>query len=125
MDTVNNESIFSSIKKLLGVAQIDPSFDTDLLIHINTALAVVSQLGIGPDTGFSITGPDETWDSLLAECPMLYADVKSYVFLRVKMLFDTPTIGSVNEVFKESIREYEWRISVAADYIKNGGSSNE
>jgi hypothetical protein len=83
------QSILSTTKKILGLDDNYNAFDLDVIIHINSVLADLSQLGIGPAEGFEITGPEETWDSYLGGDPNLNA-VKSYVYLRVRLLFDPP-----------------------------------
>ena len=111
-------SILLTIKKMLGLEPDYTPFDTDIIVHINSALMVLRQLGVGPVTGFSITGSDETWDNYLDSPEMLEA-VKSYIFLKVKMLFDPPSSSSVLDAMKEQIAEYEWRLNVEVD----GGDS--
>lgn len=108
------ESILLTIKKMIGPSIDYPAFETDLIVHINTALMVLNQLGIGPVEGFSITGEDETWSDLIGEAKNLDA-VKTYIYLKVKMAFDPPTTGATTDAFKEMIKEYEWRLNVQVD----------
>lgn len=107
------ESILTSIKKLLGIEEEYEHFDTDLIIHINSVFMILNQLGVGPDTCFSITGKEETWNEFLGEDKLEL--VKPYVFMRVKLLFDPPQGGSVMESYNKQIAEYEWRLNVAVD----------
>lgn len=110
----NVSSILLDVKKLVG---IDPSydvFDTDILIHTNTAMSTLTQLGVGPETGFEVRGEEETWPDFLGEQIPLLSMVKSYVYLRVRLLFDPP-VGSLIELMKSQVAELEWRISVAVD----------
>lgn len=110
------ESILSSIKKLLGIEESYTHFDTDLIIHINSVLMVLTQLGVGPSEGFVITGPSETWDKFLPDSNKIKLEAtKSYVFLKVKMLFDPPTSSAVMEAYNRQISEFEWRLNVAVD----------
>lgn len=113
------ESILTSIKKLLGIPEEHEEFDTDIIIHINSVLMVLNQLGVGPDTGFSITGKTETWVDFIGYDPNLEM-VKSYIYLKVRLLFDPPTNNSAMESMKQLISEYEWRINVAVDPGNNG-----
>lgn len=108
------ESILTSIKKLLGITEDCNSFDGDLILHINTVLAALNQLGVG--NGFSITGDKETWTELLGNDSRLNL-VKSYVHLRVKSLFDPPLSSSVSDAIERNIKELEWRILVVADTV--------
>ena len=108
------DSILTSIKKLLGMTEDYTSFDTDIIIHINTALMVLNQLGVGPSEGFRITDANDAWDDYIEEDDDLEA-VKTYIYLKVKLVFDPPTNGAVMEALKQSIAEYEWRLNVKAE----------
>lgn len=116
------DSILISVKKLVGISQEDTSFDTDLIIHINSVFMILKQLGVGPKYGFSITSDLDTWNDFLADGSNLTA-VKSYMYAKVRLLFDPPTISSVLESLKAQIIELEWRLMVEADppLINNGG----
>lgn len=108
-----SESILTSIKKLLGLMEEDQSFDQDLIIHINTVFFTLNQLGVGPDEPFRITDASATWSDF-DESGDIDA-IKSYIYLRVKMLFDPPTNSALLTAMKESATEYEWRLNVAVD----------
>lgn len=111
-----DKSIFLSIKKLLGVSDDDDSFDTDILLHINSILSILNQVGVGKESGFLITGSDETWDQYISkEYREKQAMVVSYVYLRVKLLFDPPSNSFVVEAIKSNIAEMEWRLSITTD----------
>lgn len=108
------ESILQSVKKLLG---IDPSydvFDTDVKIAINTAFMVLNQLGVGPTIPFSVTTGEETWADFSKSIGDIEA-VKTYVYLRAKLLFDPPTSGVLHEAVERQISEYEWRLLIQAE----------
>lgn len=107
-------SILLSTKKILGLTADYTAFDLDILTHINSAFAVVTQLGAGPVGGFMIEDENATWESLAVPEPQLSV-VKTYIFLRVRMLFDPPTTSFHLEATKEQIREYEWRLGVFGD----------
>lgn len=109
-----NESILTSIKKLLGISEEYTHFDADLVLHINSAFTVLTQLGVGPDAGFSITDDSDVWGDFLTTTQQLEL-AKSYLYLKVKLLFDPPLSSSVMEAIKEQIREFEWRLTVAVD----------
>ena len=104
------ESILTSIKKLLGITEEYEHFDSDLIIHINSVLAILTQIGVGPSTGFSISDKYAKWADLIEDDSRLEF-VKSYVYLKVKLLFDPPTSSAVAESNKRLCDELEWRIS--------------
>lgn len=109
MDT----SILNNIKKLLGLSEDYEAFDTDIIILINAAFSVLHQLGVGPEEGFAITDASATWEDFMGNVPNLEM-VKTYVYLKVRVVFDPPT-GSVLEAMNKTIQEYEWRANVEVD----------
>ena len=111
------DSILTSIKKLLGIDDSYGHFDADLIIHINSVFATLHQLGVGPVEGFSIQSEDETWDDFIGENFNIFASVKSYIYLKVRLLFDPPISSAAIDAIKEQIKEYEFRLFVAADPI--------
>ena len=108
------ESILNSIKKLLGIAEDYDHFDSDIIMHINSVFATLTQLGVGPEDGFSIDDESAKWEDFLPEERMLHS-VKSYMFMKVKLMFDPPLSSAVIECTKEQIKELEWRLQVAVD----------
>ena len=110
------ESILTSIKKLLGIEESYTHFDTDITIHINTVLMILTQLGVGPQDGFFIKDASATWDDFIPGVP--YEGTKSYVYLKVKLLFDTPLGTAVIEAINRQISELEWRLQVQADPVE-------
>ena len=109
------DSILTSIKKLLGIESDYTHFDNEIVIHINSALMILQQIGVGPEEGFSITSESETWRNYLGESMSNYALVKSYVYLKVKLVFDPPASASVADSYKQLINEYEFRLNVKAE----------
>lgn len=109
-----NDSILTSIKKLLGITEEYTPFDQDLIIHINSALNALTQIGVGPVTGFFITDSSSEWVDFIGDNPML-EQVKMYVYLKVKQVFDNDMSGSFSSAVDERIKELEWRISVQVD----------
>lgn len=107
-------SILVSTKKILGVAEDDPDFDLDILTHINSVFSTLQQLGVGPDEGFMIEDADATWDDFLNADNRLNA-VKTYVYLRIRMLFDPPATSFHLEAIKQQLAEMEWRLNVSAE----------
>ena len=108
------ESILTSIKKLLGISEEYEHFDNDLIMHINSVLLVLTQLGVGPEEGFYIVDKNDTWDDFLAGSMNLEM-VKSYVYMKVKLLFDPPLSSAVIEANNRVIAEFEWRLRLAAE----------
>lgn len=117
-ETVNvSESILLSVKKMLGLDKDYDVFDPELIIHINTVFGTLHQLGVGPEDQFRITGDSEVWSDFTTEGEQT-DEVKSYVYLRVRLLFDPPSSSFVLSSFKEQLQELEWRLNVKADEIK-------
>ena len=106
-------SILQSVKGMLGIPEEHTAFDQQLIIHINSVFSVLDQLGPG---GFKISTGNETWEDYLASWPNTnLEDIRSYMYLKVRMLFDPPTTGTAADAFQNMIKEYEWRLSVATD----------
>lgn len=108
------ESILTSIKKKLGITADYTHFDDVIIMDINTVFMTLHQLGVGPEEGFSITDSSDTWDDYLSEGSNMEA-VKTYMYLKVRLLFDPPLSSSVMESMKSSIDEFEWRLNVQAE----------
>ena len=109
------ESILTSTKKLLGITEEYEHFDSDIIIHINTVLMALSQMGVG-SSGFFIKSKDETWSEFLDDRIDL-EPVKTYVYLKVKLLFDPPTSSSHQDSINRSITEIEWRLNFQVEAI--------
>ena len=108
------ESILTSIKKLLGIEDEYTQFDNDLIMHINTVFLNLTQLGVGPSEGFMIEDDAAIWEDFIGDSTQLQA-VKTYVYLKVKLLFDPPLSSSVIDSMNRMISELEWRLNVAVD----------
>lgn len=109
------ESILTSIKKLLGISAEYEHFDQDLVMHINSVFMTLNQLGVGPEEGFSISDEDAIWSDFLKDKKLLEA-VKSYMYLKVRLLFDPPASSTVMESMNRLANEFEWRLYIAVDY---------
>ena len=107
-------SILTSIKKLLGVAEDYTEFDEDIITHINSVFLNLTQLGVGPEEGFMIEDGTAVWEDFINNSVQLQA-VKTYVYLKVKLLFDPPLSSSVTESINRMIAELEWRLNAAVD----------
>lgn len=104
-------SILNSTKKILGISEDYTAFDLDIITHINTAFSTLTQLGVGPSQGFMIQDDTEVWSDFIFD-DYQYNSVKSYVFLRVRLLFDPPTTSYLIDAVERQIRELEWRLNV-------------
>ncbi len=109
------ESILTSIKKLLGITEEYEQFDDDIIMHINTVFLNLSQIGVGPGEGFSIEGADALWSDYLPDTHKLFEAVKTYIYLKVRLLFDPPINSAVIESINRNIAEIEWRLNLAAE----------
>lgn len=110
------DSILGTIKKMLGIPEEYNIYDTDLIININENLNVLYQIGLG-EKPFAIRGSSETWTDLLGDSLNLET-VKSYIYLRVKQIFDPPSSSAMNEAMNNRIKELESRISFQVDSVK-------
>lgn len=109
------DSILNTVKKMIGLDKSYHAFDMDLIIHINSVFMILNQLGVGDDKVFTIEGEEETWDDFFKgseENPTL---TKSYMYLKVKLLFDPPSTGVLHEAMERQIKEFEWRLNVQVD----------
>lgn len=109
-----DESILNSIKALLGPDSDYTVFDSDIIIFINGAFSTLTQLGIGPKEGFKITGADETWEEFIGDVLDLES-VKTFVYLKVRILFDPPSSSFVLTAMQKECDELAWRLNVAVD----------
>lgn len=110
------ESILTSIKGLLGPDSDYDVYDQDIIIFINGAISTLTQLGVGPSEGFRITGTSETWDDFLGDSQDLDS-VKSYIYMKVRLIFDPPANSFLVSSYQKECEELEWRLNVATDPI--------
>lgn len=126
------DSILVTIKKMLGLEDSYSPFDTDIIIHINSAILNLTQMGVGPKEGFTVTDYNEKWSDFLGSEVNLQA-AKTYIYLQVKMLFDPPTNSFVMDSMEKQCEKLLWRLNVEAesvekfdfmheDSLKRGGS---
>ena len=104
------QSILKTTKKILGIAEDYTVFDLDIITHINAAFSTLTQLGVGPSTGFMIEDDEAVWDDFIGDDPQ-YNAVKSYVFLRVRQIFDPPATSYLIAAFDRQIEQLEWRLN--------------
>ncbi len=110
-----NDSILTSIKKLLGIEETYEHFDADILIHINTVLAILTQIGVGPSDGFTISDKSATWFDFLGKNVNQLVGVRSYIYMKVRLIFDPPTSSAAVESMTHMVEELEWRLHVTGD----------
>lgn len=114
-------SILTSTKKILGLAEDYTAFDLDVITHINSAFSTLTQLGIGPAAGFMIEDETSDWSDFVdVEANPQFNAIKSYVYLRTRMLFDPPTTSFLLDAYTKQIEQMEWRLNVdreATDYV--------
>lgn len=111
------DSILKSVKKILGVPEDYDAFDMDIIIHINSVLSLLGQLGVGPEEGYYIEDESTTWDEFFVEKDLNL--IRSYVYLRVRMLFDPPTTSFLLDAMTKQIQEFEWRISTQREWNRD------
>lgn len=111
------DSILLTVKKMLGgaIAADDTTFDIDLIVNINSTLRILNQIGIGVN-GYSITSSENTWDEFLANELDKFEMIKTYVYFKVKKMFDPPTSSAVAQAMNDNIQELEWRLHGEANY---------
>lgn len=105
-----DDRILPTIKKLLGIDENDKSFDVDITMHINSALGTLQQLGVGPPDGFAIEDDTATWATFLGT-DFSMNPVKTYVYLRVRLLFDPPATSFAIDAYTKQCQELEWRLN--------------
>ena len=107
-------SILTSIKKLLGIEEEYTHFDPDIIIHINSAFFRLNQIGVGPAAGFRIEDKVPKWEDFLGERLDLES-IKSYIYLKTRLVFDPPQMGYLVDAIKDQIKELEWTLNVQVE----------
>ena len=110
------ESILTSVKQMLGITAEHEYFDVDIIMHINTVFMILTQLGVGPSKGFRISDSLALWSDFIPEDNLMFEPVKTYMGLKVRLLFDPPASGAVTDSINRAISELEWRLYSEADY---------
>lgn len=104
------DSILTSVKKMLGLTEEYEHFDADIIMHINSVFMILNQLGVGPESGFSIANKFDSWEDFLPPENKNFEPVKTFIYLKVKTLFDPPASSIVMEAMNRNLSELEWRI---------------
>lgn len=113
------DSVLLTIKKLLGIDSDYTHFDKDIIIHINSVLMSLNQIGVGPDEPATISSDMDTWSNILGDTKNLEA-IKTYVYIKVRILFDPPSSSFVLEALKRQADEIEWRLNMQTEIKKEG-----
>lgn len=113
---MDEDSILDTTKLLLGVETDDDSYDVELIAHINSIFFVLQQIGVGPIAGFTITDNTAVWGSFIGED--MVDGVRSYMGMRVKLLFDTPATGPLTTALENQVAQMEWRLNMQME-VKN------
>lgn len=108
---------------MLGIAEEYEHFDADIIMHINTVFMILTQMGVGPEEGFTIEDDLATWSDFIEDDVKFYEGLKSYMVLKVRVLFDPPTSSAVMEATNRMIDELEWRLRTAYIHQNSGGNS--
>lgn len=116
------DSILMTIRKLVCGDPYADHFDSDLLVHINACFSILNQLGVGPENGFVVTDETQSWSSY-SDNDRILNMVKTYVTLKVRVIFDPPLTSSVLEAMNKEISQLEWRLNVAVDPVKPKSTS--
>lgn len=112
-------SILNDTKKILGIESDYTAFDVDIIMHINTVFSTINQLGIGPEFGFQITDATADWNDFLGADPDLRLNqIKTYIYLKVRLLFDPPTTSYLISAMEKQAEELEWRINMHRESIE-------
>lgn len=111
------DSILTSIKKQLGYDEAETGYDDELIVHINTVLMDLTQMGVGPSDGFEIENKTDSWDDFLGDNVKKFSAVKTYIYMRVALIFDSATMSSAQlESFNRQCDRFEWRLNHAAEF---------
>ena len=107
----NDNSILTDVKKMCGLPEGDASYDLDIMIHTNTAFSTLNDLGVGPPSGFMIEDATPTWTDFLAIDSPRFIEIKSYIYLKVRLLFDPPGTSFLLSAHEKMVAEFEWRLN--------------
>lgn len=118
------ESILNSVKSHLGISEDETHFDSDIIIHINSVFSILRQMGVGPETTFSIVDEKAIWSDFTDD-DIDFSEVKTYMYLKVKLVFDPPASSSVLSAIERQISELEWRLTVSASNKRMEENSND
>lgn len=113
------DSILNSIKELLGIPAEQLNFDTEVIIHINSAFSDLYDVGVGPSEAFVIQDENDMWDDFL-QGSVNYENAKQYVYISVKIVFDPPASAAALAALERRLDKLEWKLKEKAETTKNG-----
>lgn len=119
------QSILLTVKKMLGIAEEYHAFDLDLIININSVFLTLNQLGVGPTRPYKISGDAETWADFLGDQYGELEGVETYVYLKVRLLFDPPTNSFLVDAMQSQVAELEWRLNFQVEGGNNFGNNDD
>lgn len=111
----DSESILTSVKSMLGLMEDDTTFDADVLFHINSAIATLTQIGVGPTKGFTVTSKADTYEDFIGDETIPKQFTPLYIYYKTRLGFDPPSSSSTLECMKEALKETEWRLQIWAE----------
>ena len=117
------DSILNSVKKMLGIEPDYTHFDSDITMHINAVFMILTQMGVGPVNGFVIYDSKAVWTDFVPD-QIKVESIKTYVFLKVKLIFDPPLNSAVLEAMNRMISELEWRLNINHDIVDKEDEPN-
>jgi len=112
-----NINILGTIKSLLGISNDDNGFDNEIITYINSVFAILTQLGVGPIEGFSVLDASENWTNFLVDTNPNFELIKTYIYTKVRLMFDPPQNSFLVDALKQQISELEWRIELNASVV--------
>lgn len=118
---MEEDKILPDLRNNLGIFKDDSEFDTEIILHTNSAFSTLYQIGVGKDFPIRIASSDDTWASLFEGYEKVLPFIKEYTYLKVRMLFDPPSNSSVMESLKQTMKEVEYRIMMEIDGVFNDG----
>lgn len=110
-----SDSILTTIKKMLGLAEDYEVFDVDVIIHINAALLTLNDLGVGTATPFTVINKEQKWSDFLGNGNTEYESVKAYIYFKTRLAFDPPGTSFAIDAMQKQAEEYAWRLNVRAE----------
>lgn len=114
-----DDSVLADVKRMLGIQKEDEHFDCEIILHINSALTLLTQIGLGPSEGFVITGYEEQWEDFIGDLKDRES-IKVYVYFKVRLGFDAPSNSFLVDAIENQIKELEWRLNVIAENKQEG-----
>lgn len=116
------DSILDTLLQLLNDDPDAPAYKLDVMTFANGVFGRLKNLGIGPKEGFYITDSGDSWDDFMDEGPERAA-VQTYMFMKVKLIFDPPQNSTVLQSYERLVNEFEW--SAAMDSEAKAEGSDE